>query len=157
LSFAASVNGSSIAIMKEFLAQRPSETKPGTRDALASQVLEAGRSQFPTSQLVQVTLPIRPTDAWRLQFHPSGWADNGAIELAVVDRRSARVLAAQQTSDLPVAFRAVLFLRPLHYGSFGGDATRVLWLLLGVTPAVLFVTGLVIWRKRIAAVTKPAA
>jgi uncharacterized iron-regulated membrane protein len=158
ISFAARLNGSSIAIMKEFLASRPSsETKPGMLDALAGQILKAGQSQFPTSQLVQVTLPIRPTDAWRLQFRPPGWADSGAIELAVVDRRSARVLAAQQTSDLPVAFRAVLFLRPLHYGSFGGDATRVLWLLLGVTPAVLFVTGLVIWRKRIAAVTKPAA
>ena len=151
LSLAASLNGSSIAIMKEFLAPRPSETKSGTPDALASQVLEAGQSQFPTSQLVQVTLPIRSTDAWRLQFQPSGWADSGAIELAVVDRRSAKVLAARRTADLPIAFRAVFLLRPLHDGSFGGASTKVIWMLMGLTPGILLITGLLIWRKRVAA------
>src|SRR5271155_1883619 len=59
---------------------------------------------------------------------------------------------ARRTSDLPIPFRAVLLLRPLHYGTFGGMFTRVLWIFLGLTPAVLFVTGFVIWRQRIAAI-----
>jgi uncharacterized iron-regulated membrane protein len=154
ISFAARLNGSSMAIMKEFLASRPSDTKPGMPDALAGQILKAGQSQFPTSQLVQVTLPIRPTDAWRLQFRPSGWSDSGAIELAVIDRRSAKVIAARRTADLPMAFRAVFFLRPLHDGSFGGHFTKVLWIFLGLTPAILLLTGVTIWRKRIAAMSK---
>jgi uncharacterized iron-regulated membrane protein len=141
--------------MKEFLTTRPSETRPGTPDAPASQIILAGQSRFPESELTQITLPLRPTDAWRLQFKPKSWHDDGSIELAVIDRRSVKVLAARRSADLPTAIRAVLWLRPLHVGTFGGEITRVIWAILGLAPGLLFLTGLILWRKRIAAIAKP--
>jgi uncharacterized iron-regulated membrane protein len=40
-----------------------------------------------------------------------------------------------------------------HFGRFGGITIRVLWVILGLIPAVLFITGFVVWWKRVAART----
>ena len=36
-----------------------------------------------------------------------------------------------------------------HYGNFGGWPTKVLWVILGFAPAVLFVTGMIMWWNRV--------
>jgi uncharacterized iron-regulated membrane protein len=41
-----------------------------------------------------------------------------------------------------------------HYGNFGGWPLKVLWVILGLAPAVLFVTGILMWWNR---VLSPAA
>ena len=50
----------------------------------------------------------------------------------------------------------ILELIKLHFGRFGGLGVRFLWLALGLVPAILFVTGFVLWwtrpsRRRVAA------
>jgi uncharacterized iron-regulated membrane protein len=39
---------------------------------------------------------------------------------------------------------------PLHRGNFGGAAVKVLWVVAGLAPGVLFLLGFVIWRQRLA-------
>jgi len=39
-------------------------------------------------------------------------------------------------------------MTPLHVGGVGGQAGRVTWFVLGLSPAVLFVTGLFVWWLR---------
>ncbi|WP_424407640.1 PepSY domain-containing protein [Microcoleus sp.] len=36
----------------------------------------------------------------------------------------------------------------LHYGTFGGLPTRILYAFIDLIPAVLLSTGLVIWKQR---------
>lgn len=43
----------------------------------------------------------------------------------------------------------LLALIRLHFGRFGGLTIRFLWVLLGLLPAVLFVTGLCMWWSRV--------
>ncbi len=43
----------------------------------------------------------------------------------------------------------LLALIQLHFGRFGGLGVRVLWVVLGLLPAVLFVTGFVVWWTRV--------
>ena len=40
-------------------------------------------------------------------------------------------------------------MSPLHVGGVGGQAGRVLWFVLGLSPAVLLVTGLIVWWRRV--------
>ncbi|NNC65037.1 MAG: PepSY domain-containing protein, partial [Gammaproteobacteria bacterium] len=35
-----------------------------------------------------------------------------------------------------------------HFGRFGGLTIRVLWVILGLIPAAMFVTGFIVWWKR---------
>jgi uncharacterized iron-regulated membrane protein len=45
---------------------------------------------------------------------------------------------------------SVLFwLSRLHFGRFGGWSGRVLWMVLGLAPPVLFVTGSIMWWNRV--------
>jgi uncharacterized iron-regulated membrane protein len=43
----------------------------------------------------------------------------------------------------------LLALLQLHFGRFGGLGVRTLWVVLGLLPAVLFVTGFVLWWTRV--------
>lgn len=43
----------------------------------------------------------------------------------------------------------LLALVKLHFGRFGGLGVRILWVVLGLMPAVLFVTGFVVWWTRV--------
>jgi len=37
----------------------------------------------------------------------------------------------------------------LHVGSFGGLGIKVFWLILGLVPALLLVTGTIMWWNRV--------
>ncbi|MEH2085041.1 MAG: PepSY-associated TM helix domain-containing protein [Nostoc sp.] len=37
---------------------------------------------------------------------------------------------------------------PLHYGTFGGLPTRILYVFVGLAPLILFITGFVMWQYR---------
>ncbi|MDO8255927.1 PepSY-associated TM helix domain-containing protein [Shewanella algae] len=39
--------------------------------------------------------------------------------------------------------------RPLHYGTFGGLTTRILWCLLGFLPCLMALSGFWMWRSRV--------
>jgi uncharacterized iron-regulated membrane protein len=57
-------------------------------------------------------------------------------------------------SDLSDSVRpgepVLLALIQLHFGRFGGLGVRFLWVVLGLLPAALFVTGFVLWWTRVA-------
>jgi len=44
-----------------------------------------------------------------------------------------------------VALRALV---NWHFGRFGGMTSRLIWIVIGLIPAVLFVTGFIMWRMR---------
>jgi hypothetical protein len=37
----------------------------------------------------------------------------------------------------------------LHFGNFAGNKTKALWVVLGLLPSVLFVTGTIMWWNRV--------
>ena len=43
----------------------------------------------------------------------------------------------------------MLLLIDWHFGRFGGLGVRILWVILGLLPAMLFCTGFAVWWKRI--------
>ncbi|MDX1679960.1 MAG: PepSY-associated TM helix domain-containing protein [Akkermansiaceae bacterium] len=79
--------------------------------------------------------------------------DDGALRspyhsTASFDAQTAEPLGHQHIRDAS-AFRQTLdTFGPLHYGTFGGLATRILWCILGSAPAFLALSGFVVWWKR---------
>ena len=43
------------------------------------------------------------------------------------------------------------WIGPLHFGNFGGFGIRFVWLVAGLAPGVLAVTGLILWWTRVVA------
>ena len=59
----------------------------------------------------------------------------------------ARVIQVDRVVDRPIGARFLAALSPIHYGEFGGVPVKIGWALLGLTPLLLFITGLIAWWR----------
>lgn len=75
-------------------------------------------------------------------IHPNGSSN------VYLDRYSGQVLRVENGFTAPVASQIINLLFPVHIGAFGGLKTRILYVFIGLTPTLLSITGLVLWRRR---------
>ena len=124
----------------------------------------AGRASVPIEPLVQealsrhpdcilrgLALPLLPSDPVSVQLDPPHAEDRGAYVQVVFDRYSGKVLSDVDSRKQSAAIRVVLFIRPLHFGTFAGHWSRIAWILVGIMPGVLFFSGFVMWWRRVPA------
>ncbi len=85
--------------------------------------------------------------------------DTGRFDLSVVelDRSSGEVVQATKVEKAEGLFKFIVTIADLHFGTFGGLPTRILYVFVGLMPTVLFITGLVNWRRRRAIGTRREA
>jgi uncharacterized iron-regulated membrane protein len=43
----------------------------------------------------------------------------------------------------------ISWMVPLHFGTFGGWPVKVLWSVFGLAPSLLFLTGFLMWWRRV--------
>lgn len=65
-----------------------------------------------------------------------------------IDQRSGRVLAVHDVRRAGPGTTLVNWIRTLHDGTIGGMTRRILAVVLGFTPALLFATGILHWLRR---------
>lgn len=83
--------------------------------------------------------------------YPRGGADYAMPVYIYVPEHA--VIAAtgtlvQDARRLPPGMRWATYAYAVHFGTFGGTASRVVWVLLGLMPAALWTTGLLLWWHR---------
>ncbi|MEH2162329.1 MAG: PepSY-associated TM helix domain-containing protein [Nostoc sp.] len=44
--------------------------------------------------------------------------------------------------------KMLIILADFHFGIFGGLPTRILYMLIGLMPTVLLITGMITWQRR---------
>jgi uncharacterized iron-regulated membrane protein len=94
--------------------------------------------------------PLTLQDPIRVRVRmPEEYWDIGRSEVAF-DRYSGEVLAVHNVLALSPAERVIHSIMTIHFGRLGGFTvmTRVLWVLVGLTPAALFVSGCLMWWQR---------
>lgn len=69
-------------------------------------------------------------------------------ETVAVDPHTAEVLKIELPQEMSLGDRLTNSFFPLHNGAFGGTATRILYVFVGLSPIVLFLTGLTMYRLR---------
>jgi uncharacterized iron-regulated membrane protein len=69
----------------------------------------------------------------------SGYTFNGS---------TLEIEASTFMKDLPTNDRLIKMSGPLHFGNYGGLWLKILYSLLGLTPAFLSISGFILWRKR---------
>ena len=118
-------------------------------------LVRAAQDAIPDGTPTMVNFPITPRDPLTVRLKRPGDMHRIGYNYVVLDPQSARVLRVECFREQPLGVRVIRFMVPLHYGTFGGTATRILYILLGLVPPLLFVTGCVMWwnraaRKRVA-------
>lgn len=76
------------------------------------------------------------------ELHPNGRS------LVYFDARTGNLLRADNALNAPLGTRIANLMYPLHTGRFGGLATRLVLVVVGLAPAFLFMSGVVIWWNR---------
>jgi uncharacterized iron-regulated membrane protein len=103
-----------------------------------------GRAWFPNDTLA-VQLPQNSTDGFQVTARARDQSVGGWLG---VDRNTGAVLGGARADELSVAERARLSVFPIHIGSVGGWATKVLAFLACVALAWLALSGAWMWLKR---------
>lgn len=104
----------------------------------------------------------RPFNAHRFVWHLHSFIGFWAFTLLLIWAATAVYFAFPEPfektidrfdTDLNDLYRpgeaALLMLIKLHFGRFGGLEIRILWALLGLLPAALFITGFIMWWRRV--------
>ena len=126
-------------------------------------LVEKARQLAPGQHVARVVVPFNDTAAFLVQFSPFRPTPLGADLFPVyLDQYSGAVVTQAARRGRTAGDLIMVWAGPLHVGNFGGIGIRVAWLLLGLAPPLLFVTGFVMWwtrvvRTRWVRVAQPAA
>jgi uncharacterized iron-regulated membrane protein len=83
--------------------------------------------------------------------YPRGGADYAMpVHIYVPEHADAAAAGTlvQDAQRLPPGMRWATYAYAVHFGTFGGTVSRVVWVLLGLMPAALWTTGLLLWWHR---------
>lgn len=81
--------------------------------------------------------------------HPGAHRLNNPYGSTVfIDAKTAEVTAYSNLSEAGLWAQIENSFEPLHFGDFGGITTKVLWCIAGISPAVLSLSGVLMYLKR---------
>jgi uncharacterized iron-regulated membrane protein len=123
---------------------------PGPGLSWASMIAGAERI-MPGRYVARIVLPVRDDDTLQVFFANARPAPAGmsVFDVVYVDRYTGLALQLVSRDRSSPGDAIVSWLRPLHVGDFGGLSSKLVWLLLGLVPPLLFVTGALTWWRRV--------
>ncbi|CAI2717111.1 PepSY-associated TM helix domain-containing protein [Nitrospina watsonii] len=126
----------------------PNLTAPVNNSLSAEQLMARGQSILPEATLTFLRLPRTPDAPFvlRMRFdenpHPNGstyLALHPETGDAMMVHSYRQASSGQVASDLKY---------PLHIGRFWGESGRIFTVAVGLSPALLFISGFLFWRRR---------
>jgi uncharacterized iron-regulated membrane protein len=122
--------------------------EPGGRIAL-SHAVEAALAQFPDGSLSAIYLPMKAGDLLRVRVkREADGMDYGANEVSFHPARG-ELMRVSRYAERTTADEVLRWFGLIHFGTFGGMATRILWVFLGIVPGVLAISGFLMWWNRV--------
>ncbi len=131
---------------RDLLAAPPSQAPPaGALPMSVDVAVTAARERFPY-QTLNLTLPKKPTDAFA--FTARGGSGRSVDGSVAVDQYTGKVLSDKRAEHQSSVEQARLYVLPIHMGTIGGTATKVLALVACLVLAGLGVSGVWMWLVR---------
>jgi uncharacterized iron-regulated membrane protein len=114
-------------------------------------LIDRARQQVPDQHIAQVVLPADGRAAFRVMFSREQPTQVGLPDLTAVylDQYTGAILPNPPETRASIGDLVMRWAAPLHVGNFGGMPIRIAWLVLGLAPPALFVTGFVMWWTRV--------
>lgn len=134
----------------------PHGAATGARRIPIVRALAVAQRALPDGRLTFFDVPMTPEAPLRMRFQvPGDPHPRFPGSYVFVDQGTGAVLAVHDVRRGGRGTRLAAWIRTLHDGTVGGVATRILAVVLGLVPAMLFATGLLHWLRRRRAHTKP--
>lgn len=111
------------------------------------------RRRAPEGRVTFISLPSGPRDPVSLRFRLPSEIHPVGRSFAYADRWSGELMRVDRQPEMDAGPRLLHALYPLHIGDFevgpiSPGVVRFVWALLGAAPAVLLVTGFLVWYRR---------
>lgn len=130
----------------------PQSSTSSGRQIPVSQALTAAHRAAPDARLAFIDVPGAGSEPFRMRVRMPGDPHRRfPSSFIFVDQYSGHVLAVHDVRRGNASTTTAKWIRALHDGSAAGLVTRLIAVILGFVPLGLFVTGLLHWRRRLAA------
>ena len=121
---------------------------PGQSPLSLTKQLSIANATLPGAVIRSMFLPEKPEDVLDIRMQlPQERVSYGNSHV-YLDQYSGEVLRVDNALRIPLGDRVLNFFVPLHYGTFGGLPTRILYVFVGLAPLILFITGFIMWYHR---------
>ena len=129
---------------------RPTDVAPRPGDPLTpDEVVAIAMRQAPGTELRRLYVPTAPSKPYRVFLDPPGEHEMRTNEARfAIDPFTGTILHATGPSTTTRSDRVLAWVLPLHFGTFGGTATKAVYVFVSLSPIVLGVTGTAIWWGR---------
>ncbi|MBO9724872.1 MAG: PepSY domain-containing protein [Novosphingobium sp.] len=134
----------------------PLDPAPQTGRAQAQPVGEAldrlaerARESFPDLDIRRVQYPFPGVGAVGFQGEAQSWLTTEKANAVWVEPDTSRVVARIEGQALSAHQRISEMADPLHFGTWGGLASKIVWFLCGCLLTGLAVTGIIIYASRL--------
>jgi uncharacterized iron-regulated membrane protein len=130
---------------------KASNWKPGQPVLPLDQFIDQALRRFPGTELVFLTYGVQD--------------ENGSITVLLSRNRriplevardivyfqpsTAEILGTEESSHWTWGDKLLMWAYTVHFGDFGGLTTKLLWMILGLIPVALTITGYLMWWNRV--------
>ncbi|WP_129713579.1 PepSY domain-containing protein [Pedobacter sp. SYP-B3415] len=112
-------------------------------------MLAKARQAFPDLVIKNVYLPTQPGKNFVAKgVVPAQEALFYNGNSVAIDPQTAGIVSIERLSEQGLATRAEATFFQLHAGHFGGTPVKILYVILGLTPGLLAITGALLWIRR---------
>jgi len=126
-----------------------SRPRPVMRWPTLDEVIATANAALPEGEVNWIGLPRRPDDDISVRKRlPGDWRLTGS-DYVHLDQYTGTVLSVERHAERSRGERFLRSMFPLHVGTFGGLFTRLLWVVLGLVPSLLFISGFLMWWNRV--------
>ena len=109
---------------------------------------ELARRQMPGLAITAIYLPYEPGNPVIVQGQWQAWLVRERTNAVFIDPTTSRIVGKQIAHDMGVGERIVHTADPLHFGNFGGLATKLMWVAFGLLLTAMAGSGAYIYAKR---------
>jgi uncharacterized iron-regulated membrane protein len=131
--------------------EKPPKATAGQSLAL-DELVQRANAAFPEGRLMRITFPTKSGAPLIIrkrldsELHPNG------LNNIALDPATGRVLNLSDVRQANLTQRAFALRYPLHIGLWGGKFlslfSRLIQVVIGLTPALFFITGVLIWWRK---------
>jgi uncharacterized iron-regulated membrane protein len=122
-------------------------TVTGKQPLGINEIVQKANATIPEGKPTFIYAPTKPDEVFSVYLKQPQDAQYFANKVDI-DRYSGEVLHVVNSKTAKLGDRLLNAFMPMHYGTFGGLPTRILYVFVGLSPTILFTTGLVMYRLR---------
>jgi uncharacterized iron-regulated membrane protein len=130
------------------LEEPSSKLLPGKPSLTLEKQLQNAKTAFPTAILTDIYLPTTKNGSVPISIKLPGHLLLGDFNTIYLDQYSGEVLQVETPTTMSPATKYLYAVFMLHTGRYGGLLSQLLYLVVGLVPIVLAMTGFLMWRHR---------